>query len=271
MNIFVGNLSFNSTETDVGKLFEGFGSVASVFIVIQKNGKKSRGFGFVQMLDEKEAQAAIAALAGKEFMGRPLNVEAARPKSEAGQESRKRKKIRSEINMDVEQYPRQEKDDKNVRLNTVFQKTEGYKGGRRSRSFMMRSAAAGIEEQDSLKRKNHENPMRWRKKQGQPKPWKKADRESRPWRKTTGESRPWKKTDGESRPWRKTTGESRPWKKAEGESRPWRKSNERPQQSRFNPSGMVRTSTSSARMPSGVERIREKGERSRPKRRGKYN
>lgn len=193
MNIFVGNLSFDATKADVSKLFEGFGSVASVVIVMQKDGKKSRGFGFVQMPDDQQAQAAIAALAGKEFMGRSLNVEAARPKSEAGPESRKSRKIRSEINIEVQQYPREEKDRKNARFNPVFHKTGGYKGGRRSRGFMMRRAAAGIEEQAMPQRKSQENPMRWRKKRRQPKPWQKS----------------------------------------QGEPKPWRKSNERPQQSRF--------------------------------------
>jgi len=104
MNIFVGNLSFDSTEADVRKIFKGFGSVDSVAIVMDKNGRKSRGFAFVQMPDE-EAQAAITALEGKEFMGRPLNVAQARSK----------------------QGPRE-----------VSRKNSGYKQGRRSRSFMKR-------------------------------------------------------------------------------------------------------------------------------------
>src|SRR4030042_6042831 len=85
MDIFVGNLSFDATEGDVRKLFEGFGNVASVAILMRKKKKaaKSRGFGFVQMPDEQQALAAIAALNGKEFMGRVLNVEPARPKKEA--------------------------------------------------------------------------------------------------------------------------------------------------------------------------------------------
>jgi hypothetical protein len=80
MNIFVGNLSFEATEGDVKKLFEGFGNVASVVIVMRKEKKtpKSRGFGFVQMPDEQQALAAIAALNGKEFMGRVLDVNPAR-------------------------------------------------------------------------------------------------------------------------------------------------------------------------------------------------
>jgi len=78
----VGNLSFDSTVADVKKLFEGFGNVASAMIVMEKQKKasKSRGFGFVQMPDEQQALAAIAALNSKEFMGRLLNVNPARPK-----------------------------------------------------------------------------------------------------------------------------------------------------------------------------------------------
>ena len=160
----MGNLSFDATKADVRKAFECFGSVASVVIVMDKKGAKSRGFGFVEMPDDQQAQAAIAALAGKEFIGRSLNVEAARPKPEAGWDSRRRKKIQPKTKAEAQQYPREEKDRKNDRFNPVFRKTGAYKGGRRSRSFMMRRAAAGIEEQASLKRKTQENPMRWRKK-----------------------------------------------------------------------------------------------------------
>ena len=79
MNIFVGNLLFSATEQDVKSLFETFGVVASVNIK-KKSGKNSRGFGFVNMPDDTQAQAAISALQDKEFMGRPLNVSAQRPK-----------------------------------------------------------------------------------------------------------------------------------------------------------------------------------------------
>jgi RNA recognition motif-containing protein len=83
MNIFVGNLSFDATETDLKKLFEGFGSVASVVIVMDKNGKKSRGFGFIEMLEEQQGHTAITALDGQEFMGRPLKVSPSQPRSES--------------------------------------------------------------------------------------------------------------------------------------------------------------------------------------------
>jgi len=80
MNIFVGNLSFSATEDDVKVLFETFGTVASVRIK-KKSGKNSRGFGFVTMPDDLQAQAAIAGLEDKEFMGRPLSVSVKRPKA----------------------------------------------------------------------------------------------------------------------------------------------------------------------------------------------
>ena len=80
MNIFVGNLSFLATENDVKGVFEAFGAVSSVSIK-KKSGKNSRGFGFVSMPDDQQAEAAIAGLQNKEFMGRPLSVSVERPKA----------------------------------------------------------------------------------------------------------------------------------------------------------------------------------------------
>ena len=78
-NIFVGNLSFKATKEDVIKLFEPFGSVANAVIMERKKGK-SRGYGFVDMPNEEEKNAAIAALEGKEFMWRVLSVSPVIPK-----------------------------------------------------------------------------------------------------------------------------------------------------------------------------------------------
>lgn len=85
MNIFVGNLPFEATEGDLKKLFKGFGKVVSVAIVTRKEKKapKSRGFGFVEMADEQQALAAMAALNGKEFMGRVINANPVCPKRES--------------------------------------------------------------------------------------------------------------------------------------------------------------------------------------------
>ena len=79
MRIFVGNLSFTATENDVKAVFEAHGPVTAVSIK-KKSGKNSRGFGFVTMPDELQAQAAITALQGKDLMGRPLSVSMERPK-----------------------------------------------------------------------------------------------------------------------------------------------------------------------------------------------
>lgn len=228
MNIFVGNLSFDATEADVRKAFEGFGSVASVFIVMEKKKAKSRGFGFVDMLDDQQAQAAIAALDGKEFMGRPLNVSPARPKPQAALDRGERKEVQPRVKDQARHYPRQEQDEKNTWFAPVFKKTGGYKGGRRTRSFMARRAAAGIEEPLTPKRKNRDNPMRWRKKHEQTKPWQKNQGDSKPWRKSEGGG----KHRGEAKReepmlWSKTEGKPKPWRKNESHPKPWRKTKER--------------------------------------------
>jgi RNA recognition motif-containing protein len=82
MNIYVGNLAFAVTEEDLKKAFEAFGQVASANVIKDQYSNQSRGFGFVEMPETSEAQAAIAALNGKELGGRALNVNEARPKAD---------------------------------------------------------------------------------------------------------------------------------------------------------------------------------------------
>lgn len=82
MNIYVGNLSFDAVESDVRALFEAHGQVASVSIIEDKFTGRPRGFAFVEMATDAEAQAAIAALNGKDLKGRPLTVNEARPRTE---------------------------------------------------------------------------------------------------------------------------------------------------------------------------------------------
>ncbi|MCK4756789.1 RNA-binding protein [candidate division WOR-3 bacterium] len=82
MNIYVGNLSRDVSDSDIQKAFEAFGKVASVNIIKDKFSGESRGFGFVDMPSKDEAQAAIAGMSGKEFMGRALNVNEARPRTD---------------------------------------------------------------------------------------------------------------------------------------------------------------------------------------------
>ena len=83
-NIFVGNLSFNSTEESVRSLFERYGAVNSARIMTDRDTGRSRGFAFVEMENEAEADQAISALNGFSMDGRSLNVNEARPKPDRG-------------------------------------------------------------------------------------------------------------------------------------------------------------------------------------------
>lgn len=82
MNIYVGNLPFSATETDVRDMFAPFGAVTSVTLIKDKFTGQPRGFGFVEMADAGEAQKAIAGLNGKDMKGRALVVNEARPREE---------------------------------------------------------------------------------------------------------------------------------------------------------------------------------------------
>jgi len=82
MNIYVGNLSEETTQKDVQDAFEVFGQVASARIIRDKMSGSSRGFGFVEMPNKAEAQAAISGLNGKQLKGRAIVVNEARPRSE---------------------------------------------------------------------------------------------------------------------------------------------------------------------------------------------
>ena len=78
MNIFIGNLSYNVTEGDLRQTFEAFGQVASATVIKDEQSGRSKGFGFVKMPEQAEAQSAIAALNGQAFKGRTITVNEAR-------------------------------------------------------------------------------------------------------------------------------------------------------------------------------------------------
>jgi RNA recognition motif-containing protein len=80
MNIYVGNLAYSITEEDLKKAFEAFGEVASVNLIKDQYSNQSKGFGFVEMPESAEAQAAIAGLNGKDLNGRTVTVNEARPR-----------------------------------------------------------------------------------------------------------------------------------------------------------------------------------------------
>ncbi len=87
MKIYVGNMSFDSNEEDLRKLFEAHGQVESVNIITDRDTGRPKGFGFVEMSNDTEAKAAIEALNGKDFGGRALNVNEARPRTEGPRRS----------------------------------------------------------------------------------------------------------------------------------------------------------------------------------------
>src|SRR3954462_1928276 len=83
-NIYVGNLPYDTTGDDLVELFGTYGAVSSGQVIIDKFSGRSRGFGFVEMANDDEAQAAIDALNGTPFGNRPLTVNEAKPREERG-------------------------------------------------------------------------------------------------------------------------------------------------------------------------------------------
>lgn len=82
MNIYVGNLSYNITDSDLRAEFEAFGQVSSVNIITDRDTGQPKGFAFVEMAEEAEAKAAIGGLNGKDIKGRSITVNEARPRTE---------------------------------------------------------------------------------------------------------------------------------------------------------------------------------------------
>ena len=84
LNIYVGNLNFDTTERELEAAFAAYGTVTSARLATDRDTGRARGFGFVEMSNAEEAQAAIAALNGKELSGRTLTVNEARPREPGG-------------------------------------------------------------------------------------------------------------------------------------------------------------------------------------------
>ena len=80
MNIYVGNLSYGMSEDELREAFAAYGDVASVKILSDRETGRSRGFGFVEMPNQSEGEAAVSQLNGKELGGRTLRVNEARPR-----------------------------------------------------------------------------------------------------------------------------------------------------------------------------------------------
>jgi RNA recognition motif-containing protein len=85
MNIYVGNLSYGMSEEELREAFGAFGAVSSVKILMDRETGRSRGFGFVEMPNQNEAETAIAQLNGKDVGGRALRINEARPREQQQQ------------------------------------------------------------------------------------------------------------------------------------------------------------------------------------------
>jgi cold-inducible RNA-binding protein len=86
--LYVGNLAFSVTEDELSRKLSEFGKVESAKIIVDRDTGRSKGFGFVEMSTDSEAHAAIDGLHGKQFDGRPLVVNEARPKTEGNSRGR---------------------------------------------------------------------------------------------------------------------------------------------------------------------------------------
>jgi RNA recognition motif-containing protein len=84
MNIYVGNLSYDATDVTIREAFESFGDVSSARVIKDKYTGQSRGFGFVEMSVQSQAQTAIKSLNGKELLGKQMTVNEARPRADQG-------------------------------------------------------------------------------------------------------------------------------------------------------------------------------------------
>src|SRR5579885_3584229 len=82
--LYVGNLNYATTDEALRQMFEAHGAVTSAQVIVDRETGRSKGFGFVEMGSDQEAQAAIAALNGQQVEGRALTVNEARPKTEGG-------------------------------------------------------------------------------------------------------------------------------------------------------------------------------------------
>jgi len=82
--LYVGNLGYDVTDSDLSKMFESHGTVESAQVIMDRDTGRSKGFGFVEMKSEQEAQAAITALNGQVAGGRSLTVNEAKPRTEGG-------------------------------------------------------------------------------------------------------------------------------------------------------------------------------------------
>ncbi len=106
MNIFIAGLSYQISETDLRELFEEYGEVSSARIITDRDTRRSKGYGFVEMSDDAEGQHAIDELNGAEYDGRTLSVSIARPRAEGDRSQQRNRNNRNYGNRDYHERSR---------------------------------------------------------------------------------------------------------------------------------------------------------------------
>ena len=87
MNIYIGNLSYDTTEDQLRQAFAGYGEVSTVNIITDRESGRPKGFAFIEMPTKNEATAAISGLNGQDLNGRSLNIDEAKPRADSGNRS----------------------------------------------------------------------------------------------------------------------------------------------------------------------------------------
>jgi RNA recognition motif-containing protein len=218
-NIFVGNLSFQATKEDLVKLFEPFGSVANAVIMERKKGK-SRGYGFVDMPDEQQKNAAITALQGKEFMWRVLSVSVVIPKIKGESKSREFRPVKKEWKRPAGESKPFRKDDRKSKSWVKSQSAVKSPRGdfKPAKPWQKNESNAKSPRPES----NSEGGSKYYSKfDGPPKPWRQVSRDSKPSRKDDSGSKPYRRDDRAARPESNSEAAKKPYKKFDPKSKPW--------------------------------------------------
>lgn len=231
MQLFIGNLSFDAKDSDLMKFFEGHGLVMSAKVVMKKNKKKSRGFGFVEIPDEAQAKAVIAALDGKELMGRVVSITEVQPTAKTVKTNRKKSKGRSseavigagnEDEFISEDSSGSESDEEDSDEEASEIETE--------ENFNKEGAGEEPKEAGRSYRYNRKHDDRARPSRGGERPWSNREGAPRPYARREGSSGYQSRPEGESRYYKKPEGgyrgrslsqSAKPWEKRESGSRPY--------------------------------------------------
>jgi len=127
MNIYVGNLPYSTEKEELEELFEEFGDVESVDIIVDRRSGRSRGYGFVSMTDESAAKEAVAALNGEELGGRNLRVDISRPKQDGDSQNRRPSGQRNNRNNQGQQKrPAQQESASVQKTGGILEKIKGF-------------------------------------------------------------------------------------------------------------------------------------------------